>query len=124
MGYNSFSRAKEWVREVRQQLIKPDIVIALAGNKSDLISKRMVEYEDANAYAEENGLLFMETSALNGNNVNEMFLNTAQKLAVQSDGTFVADNSNRGIKLADGKNKSQNEFQKRLEHITKICCNA
>ena len=121
---NSFYRAKEWVHELRQQVINPDIVIALAGNKSDLISKRMVEYEDANAYAEENGLLFMETSALNGNNVNEMFLNIAQKLAVQSDGTFVADNSNRGIKLADGKNKSQNEFQKRLEHITKICCNA
>ena len=42
---------------------RPDIVIALAGNKSDLGTRRTVEYEEANAYAEENGLLFMETSA-------------------------------------------------------------
>ena len=60
---NSFSRAKEWVQELRQQVINQNIIIALAGNKSDLISKRMVEYDDANSYAEENGLLFMETSA-------------------------------------------------------------
>ena len=42
---------------------RPDIVIALAGNKSDLGTRRTVEYEEANGYAEENGLLFMETSA-------------------------------------------------------------
>ena len=84
----------------------------------------MVEYEDANAYAEENGLLFMETSAKNGNNVNEIFLNIAHKLSIESDWTFVGDNSNSGIKLADGKNTPQGEFQKRLEHMKKICCNA
>ena len=40
----------------------------------------MVEYEEAAAYAEENGLLFMETSAKNANNVNEIFLAIARKL--------------------------------------------
>ena len=59
---------------------RPDIVIALAGNKSDLGQKRVVEYEEAAAYAEENGLLFMETSAKNANNVNEIFLAIARKL--------------------------------------------
>lgn len=59
---------------------RPDIVIALAGNKSDLANRRAVEYEEANGYAEENGLLFMETSAKNANNVNEIFLAIARKL--------------------------------------------
>lgn len=39
-----------------------------------------MEYEEAAAYAEENGLLFMETSAKNANNVNEIFLAIARKL--------------------------------------------
>ena len=49
-------------------------MIALAGNKSDLGSRRTVEYEEANAYAEEKGLLFLETSAKNDDNVDEIFL--------------------------------------------------
>lgn len=49
-------------------------MIALAGNKADLASSRMVEYEEAKQYADENGLLFMETSAKTALNVNEIFL--------------------------------------------------
>jgi len=53
----SFSRAKNWVREL-QRAGNPNIVIALAGNKYDLQStKRKVEFEEAKAYAEENGAL-------------------------------------------------------------------
>merc|ERR1711997_163079 len=70
---DTFARAKTWVRELQRQA-RPDIVIALAGNKSDLGTRRTV------AYAEENGLLFMETSAKNANNVNEIFLAIARKL--------------------------------------------
>ena len=47
-------------------------MIALAGNKSDLANLRAVKYKEANGYAEENGLLFMETSAKNANNVDEV----------------------------------------------------
>ena len=49
---DTFVRAKNWVKELQRQA-RPDIVIALAGNKSDLGAKRQVEYDEANAYAEE-----------------------------------------------------------------------
>ena len=81
---DTFRRAQNWVRELQRQA-RPDIVIALAGNKSDLGNKRTVEYEEAKAYAEENGLLFMETSAKNANNVNEIFLAIARKLPKDAD---------------------------------------
>eukprot|EP00128_Syssomonas_multiformis_P001077 Colp12_sorted_trinity150504_noHs@25975 len=76
---DTFGRAKTWVKELQRQA-STNIVIALAGNKADLAANRAVEYEEAQAYAEENGLLFMETSAKTAMNVNEIFLAIARKL--------------------------------------------
>ncbi|XP_050685320.1 ras-related protein Rab-5C-like isoform X1 [Leptidea sinapis] len=76
---DTFGRAKNWVKELQRQA-SPSIVIALAGNKSDLAAKRMVEFDEAQAYADENGLLFMETSAKTAMNVNDIFLAIANKL--------------------------------------------
>jgi len=78
-SYDSFDRAKKWVKELQRQG-NPNIVIALAGNKVDLASKRAVEIEEAQPYAEENGILFMETSAKTAANVNELFVAIAKKL--------------------------------------------
>lgn len=61
------------MKELQKQA-SPNIVIALSGNKFDLDAKRVVDYEDSKKYAEENGLLFMETSAKTSVNVNEIFL--------------------------------------------------
>lgn len=78
-SYDSFDRAKKWVKELQRQG-NPNIVIALAGNKVDLASKRTVEIEESQAYSEENGILFMETSAKTAANVNELFVAIAKKL--------------------------------------------
>lgn len=76
---DSFERATNWVKELQRQG-NPNIVIALAGNKVDLASKRQVQPEDAQSYAEENGILFLETSAKTATNVNELFVAIAKKL--------------------------------------------
>ncbi|VDI76297.1 Hypothetical predicted protein [Mytilus galloprovincialis] len=83
---NTFSRVREWVDMLKSRQTSPNIVIALAGNKSDLANKRMVEFDKAQAYAEENGLLFMETSAKTAMNVNEIFLAIAKKLLENGSG--------------------------------------
>jgi Ras-related protein Rab-5C len=76
---DTFARAKTWVKELQRQA-SPNIVIALAGNKADLDATRTVTQDEASQYAEENGLLFMETSAKTAMNVNEIFLAIAKKL--------------------------------------------
>eukprot|EP00980_Cylindrotheca_fusiformis_P029219 scaffold22756_cov198-Cylindrotheca_fusiformis.AAC.4 len=76
---DSFTGAKSWVKEL-QRRGDPNVVIALAGNKADLESRRKVEFEEANAYAEENGILHLETSAKNANNVKSLFVEIAKKL--------------------------------------------
>mmetsp|Transcript_20250 Transcript_20250/g.29274 ORF Transcript_20250/g.29274 Transcript_20250/m.29274 type:complete len:197 (-) Transcript_20250:153-743(-) len=76
---DSFSGAKSWVKEL-QRRGDPNVVIALAGNKADLEGRRKVQFEEANAYAEENGILHLETSAKNANNVKALFVQIAKKL--------------------------------------------
>eukprot|EP00818_Percolomonas_sp_WS_P010983 CAMPEP_0117454606 /NCGR_PEP_ID=MMETSP0759-20121206/10890_1 /TAXON_ID=63605 /ORGANISM="Percolomonas cosmopolitus, Strain WS" /LENGTH=123 /DNA_ID=CAMNT_0005247803 /DNA_START=638 /DNA_END=1009 /DNA_ORIENTATION=- len=78
-NYDSFLRAKQWVKELQRQG-SPSIVIALAGNKCDLSDKRKVDPSEAQSYADEHGILFMETSAKNDKNVNDIFVAIAKKL--------------------------------------------
>ena len=76
---DTFQRAKQWVKELQKQG-NANIVIAVAGNKSDLASARKVEPEEAESYANDNGIFFMETSAKTATNVNELFVAIARRL--------------------------------------------
>ncbi len=78
---DSFRRAKMWVRELRQ-VNGNDMVIGLAGNKVDLAigNYRQIDMRETTDYAEDNGLIFLETSAKRGDNVMEMFINIAKQV--------------------------------------------
>lgn len=75
----SFERAKKWVAELQKQA-QPNITIALVGNKLDLESSRQVPTEQAQAYVDDENLVFLETSAKSGVNVADVFERVAQKL--------------------------------------------
>ena len=50
-----------------------NIIIGIAGNKSDLIDKEAVSEEEARNFATEIGAIFRLTSACNNNNIDELF---------------------------------------------------
>mmetsp|Transcript_37540 Transcript_37540/g.96006 ORF Transcript_37540/g.96006 Transcript_37540/m.96006 type:complete len:128 (+) Transcript_37540:412-795(+) len=75
----SFTRAQNWVKELQQQG-NPNLIMALAGNKADLSDNRKVATETAQAYADQNGLFFLETSAKAATNVDDIFNTIAERL--------------------------------------------
>mmetsp|Transcript_19327 Transcript_19327/g.17553 ORF Transcript_19327/g.17553 Transcript_19327/m.17553 type:complete len:195 (+) Transcript_19327:126-710(+) len=76
---DSFNGAKSWVKEL-QRRGDPNVVIALAGNKADMESKRKVQTEEAQLYARENDIIYLETSAKTALNVRNLFIEIAKKL--------------------------------------------
>eukprot|EP01125_Pyxidicula_operculata_P022893 TRINITY_DN9663_c0_g1_i1.p1 TRINITY_DN9663_c0_g1~~TRINITY_DN9663_c0_g1_i1.p1 ORF type:complete len:214 (+),score=25.16 TRINITY_DN9663_c0_g1_i1:23-664(+) len=74
---STFNHLTTWLTDCRN-LTNPNTVIMLIGNKIDMEEARDVTTEEASKFASENGLLFLETSAKTGENVEEMFVNTAQ----------------------------------------------
>ena len=77
------------MKELQRQA-NENIIIALAGNKADLVAdhpdKRAVTAADAEAYAREAGLLFFETSAKTAENVRDLFTAIARKLPLEQAG--------------------------------------
>jgi Ras-related protein Rab-5C len=66
----SFEKAQKWVDELKRSG-GVRMVLAMAGNKLDLAEQRQVPQEKALAYAEENGIFFIETSAKTSQNVRD-----------------------------------------------------
>ncbi|WFD34659.1 Vacuolar protein sorting-associated protein 21 [Malassezia cuniculi] len=99
--YASFDKAKQWVKELQRQA-SPAIVIALVGNKIDLVGasdsnaedgkaadaenaavERAVAQSEAQQYADSEGLLFFETSAKTGAGVAEVFTDIAKHIPIE-----------------------------------------
>ncbi|EIE91927.1 hypothetical protein G6F46_012079 [Rhizopus delemar] len=77
---SSFENVHIWLRKIREYT-DPTAVIMLVGNKVDLSkSSREVETEEGRSLAEEEGLLFIETSALDATNIDTAFTTFLSKL--------------------------------------------
>ena len=70
----SYDDVEKWLKELRDHA-DTNIVIMLVGNKSDLKHLRCVQTEDAEGFAGNEGLSFIETSALESTNVEAAFQN-------------------------------------------------
>ncbi|XP_065019710.1 ras-related protein Rab11C-like [Musa acuminata AAA Group] len=68
----TFDSIQRWLRELRDHA-DSNIVIILAGNKSDLKHLRAISQDAGRALAEKEGLSFLETSALESLNVDKAF---------------------------------------------------
>ncbi|KAF7348811.1 Gtp-binding protein ypt3 [Mycena venus] len=68
----TYVNVTRWLKELRDHA-DSNIVIMLVGNKSDLKHLRAVPTDEAKGFATENGLSFIETSALDASNVEGAF---------------------------------------------------
>ena len=75
----TFTTLTNWLADART-LASPAIVILMVGNKTDLEEEREVTFLEASRFAQENGLMFMETSAKTGHAVEEAFLKCSKNI--------------------------------------------
>jgi Ras-related protein Rab-1A len=68
----SFENLRRWTADV-DRLGNPDVCKIVIGNKADLEDKRAVRRDEGQAFADNLGVPFLETSAKTSFNVREMF---------------------------------------------------
>ena len=56
------------------------LLCSVEGNKGDIDGQREVTYDEAKRFADDNDLLYIETSAKTGEHVEDAFIDTARKI--------------------------------------------
>ncbi|OEH77990.1 Ras family domain-containing protein [Cyclospora cayetanensis] len=103
----SYNHLINWLADARS-LARADISIAIVGNKIDVREKRAVTFLEASRFAQENDVLFLETSALTGEGVSDVFVRVARLILSKiEDGLIDANAMAAGLRatgtqLADG----------------------
>ena len=76
----TFERLNTWLKIIKQMI--SEIPIILVGNKLDEENSeengRLVEYNEGEAFAKDHQFQFIEASALNGTNIDEVFNNISE----------------------------------------------
>ncbi|KAH9842835.1 GTP-binding protein ypt1 [Rhodofomes roseus] len=76
---DTFTNVKQWLQEI-DRYASEGVNKLLVGNKSDLTSKKVVEYSAAKEFADQLNIPFLETSAKNATNVEQAFLTMAKQI--------------------------------------------
>lgn len=99
----SFDDLKQWLDNVRNASTNRSLTITLVGNKCDKTSaERVVSEKEGEQFARENGLLFLEASALSGENIQELFARTADAVLRKVDsGIIDLDDPSQGVRRGE-----------------------
>ena len=117
----TFDNVVIWLKECRDMCFK-DILIVLVGNKSDLEGRRAVSFEEGQKFADDNQLLFFETSAKDGSNIQEIFTQSATNLVDKIEsGQLNLNASDSGIKIGKYPKNGEGEIKEK-EKDKNNCC--
>jgi len=75
----SFNNVKQWLQEIDRYACE-NVNKLLVGNKCDLSTKKVVDYNTAKEFADGLGIPFLETSAKNATNVEQAFTTMASQI--------------------------------------------
>jgi Ras-related protein Rab-2A len=79
------------------------MAVVLCGNKSDLEHRRQVPRKDGESFAKQHGLMFIETSAKDGVNVDEAFALASEAIyAKVKAGKLDLTTEQHGVKVGSG----------------------
>lgn len=78
---NSFNALDYWLKQIRQNA--GNIPVVLAGNKIDIAAQRKVSTEEAQNFANEKNLMYLETSAKSGVSVPDLFKGLVEVIYVR-----------------------------------------
>ncbi|KAJ8484231.1 hypothetical protein OPV22_016716 [Ensete ventricosum] len=118
----TFENVSRWLKELRDHA-DTNIVIMLIGNKTDLKQLRAVTSEDAQSYAEKEGLSYIETSALEATNVEQAFqLILAEIYRVISKKNISSDEPGPGIAGSVKEGKTIVVSASESNNTKKQCC--
>lgn len=102
---DSFDNIDTWLKECREMSPKT-VFKVLVGNKCDLVDKRQVSFTEGEEFAKKNDMLFFETSALTGYNVDNLFYSASKEILDQiNNGLFELKDESCGIKIGTVNNK-------------------
>ena len=74
----SFNHLNKWIEHIKENSSGSPVI--LIGNKSDLENNRQVSKQEGEAKAKNNGIAFLETSALDGNNIELAFQTLVEEI--------------------------------------------
>ena len=81
---SSFASINFWIEELKFKVENENMILCLVGNKSDANQdERKVSTAKAKNYAQENNMLFYETSAKTGEGIKDLFVKIANKVYEQ-----------------------------------------
>lgn len=99
---------------------KEGVLRLLVGNKSDLAQKRQVPFEKGQDLAETYGIKFMETSAKETVNIEELFIDTTKTFLDKQIKAIMPQTNIKGKRHSNGINI--NSFPKTSKKKKKKCC--
>ena len=120
---NSFESIKSWIEDCKKHSPKT-IYLILIGNKVDLVNSRKISYEEGEAYAKKYGMLFYETSAKTGKNINELFIQSCEDIGKRIENGFYDLNRDTcGIKVgSEDRVEIILDDKKNNDNGKSICC--
>jgi small GTP-binding protein len=107
----SFEHVRNWMADI-DKFAKEGVLRILVGNKCDLENSRQVRKEEGNEIANKYGIKYIETSAKETTNIEDLFISTAKNLLskqVSNSGVVKGAQSGKtGIDLMNTNNNQNN----------------